>query len=65
MANGHWFSEIEPDGAIGCPDPTSDVVVKTQRDVIEARFGAYRRGHAAWMARNESIVDSLYLGSGA
>jgi len=45
-----WFSEIEPDGAIGCPDPSSDVVVKTQRSIIEARFRAYRRGHARFLS---------------
>lgn len=51
----YWFSEIEPDGAIGCPDPTSDVVVRTQRSIIEARFLAYRRGHARWQATHNPL----------
>jgi hypothetical protein len=41
-----WFSEIEPDGAIVCPDPDSPSVVAHQRSIIEARFRAYRRGHS-------------------
>lgn len=41
-----WFSEIEFDGTIQCPDPGSPAVVETQRDLIRARFLAYRRGHA-------------------
>lgn len=51
-----WFSEIEPDAAIGCPDPSSDVVVKTQRSIIEARFQAYRRAHAEWLAPHATNV---------
>jgi len=41
-----WLSEIEPDGAIVCPDHDSPSVVARQRSIIEARFRAYRRGHA-------------------
>lgn len=44
-----WFSEIEPDGAIVCPDPGSVAVIKRQRSIIRARFRAYRRGHAQWL----------------
>lgn len=50
----YWFSEIEPDGAIGCPDPTSEAVVATQRSIIEARFRAYRRGHARFLQASRS-----------
>jgi len=46
----YWFSEVELDGAIGCPDRTSEAVVRTQRSIIEARFLAYRRAHAAHLA---------------
>jgi glutathione synthase/RimK-type ligase-like ATP-grasp enzyme len=42
----YWLSEIELDGTIQCPDPTSPDVVATQRSLIAARFEAYRRGHA-------------------
>ena len=45
----YWFSEIEPDGAIVCPDHDSAVVVRRQRSIIEARFRAYRRGHSQWL----------------
>lgn len=41
-----WLSEIEPDGAIICPDPTSPEVVRLQRELIADRFEAYRAGHA-------------------
>ncbi|MFG2041117.1 RimK family alpha-L-glutamate ligase [Dactylosporangium sp. NPDC048998] len=45
-----WLSEIETDGAIGI-NPDGDATV--QHDLIAARFGAYRRAHAAWReARN-------------
>ncbi|OLB74064.1 MAG: hypothetical protein AUI14_24590 [Actinobacteria bacterium 13_2_20CM_2_71_6] len=40
-----WLSEVEPDGAIICPDPTSPEVVQTQRELIKARFLAYRKAH--------------------
>jgi glutathione synthase/RimK-type ligase-like ATP-grasp enzyme len=45
----YWFSEIEPDGAIFCPDLESQVARKRQRSIIEARFRAYRRGHGQWL----------------
>jgi glutathione synthase/RimK-type ligase-like ATP-grasp enzyme len=45
----YWFSEIEPDGAIVCPDHDSEAVVRRQRSIIEARFRAYRRGHARFI----------------
>ncbi|PZS36543.1 MAG: hypothetical protein DLM59_01000 [Pseudonocardiales bacterium] len=51
-----WFSEVEPDGAIA-PDQDADGSVKVQRRLIEARFRAYQRGHAAWRARQPSTVD--------
>lgn len=41
-----WLSEIELDGGIICPDPTSPEVVRAQRDLIKARFLAYRKAHA-------------------
>ena len=41
-----WLSEIELDGTIQCPDPSSPSVVAIQRELIAARFEAYRRGHA-------------------
>lgn len=41
-----WLSEIELDGTIQCPDPNSPQVVQVQRDLIKARFLAYRRAHA-------------------
>lgn len=40
-----WLSEIELDGTILCPDPTSAEAVQHQRDVTRARFVAYRNGH--------------------
>jgi glutathione synthase/RimK-type ligase-like ATP-grasp enzyme len=55
----YWFSEVEPDGAIECPDNDSLAVVLRQRSIIEARFRAYRRGHAEWLghqAKEESYV---------
>ena len=45
----YWFSEIEPDGAIMCPDHTSTADRARQRSIIDARFRAYRRGHAQWL----------------
>ena len=41
-----WLSEIEPDGVIMCPDPGDAAVVRKQRELITARFTAYRRAHA-------------------
>jgi glutathione synthase/RimK-type ligase-like ATP-grasp enzyme len=52
----YWFSEIEPDAAIVCPDHDCAPVVRRQRAIIEARFRAYRRGHSAWLA-SRSIVE--------
>jgi glutathione synthase/RimK-type ligase-like ATP-grasp enzyme len=48
----YWFSEIEPDGAIVCPDHDSPEVVRRQRSIIHARFQAYRRGHAHWLGHD-------------
>ncbi|MER7274247.1 hypothetical protein ABT369_07325 [Dactylosporangium sp. NPDC000244] len=45
-----WLSEIELDGTIQCPDAKSPDAVRTQRELIAARFDAYRRGHAARFA---------------
>jgi hypothetical protein len=45
----YWLSEIEPDGAIFCPDPHLPAVRERQRSIIEARFRAYRRGHVRWL----------------
>jgi len=41
-----WLSEIELDGGILCPDPTSPEAVRAQRELIAARFLAYRNAHA-------------------
>jgi hypothetical protein len=48
-----WLSEIELDGGILCPDPTSSGAVRMQRDLIAARFGAYRDAHAKLHGRAE------------
>jgi len=53
----YWFSEIEPDGAIVCPDHDSAAVVKRQRSIIEARFRAYRRGHTQWLGDKVKEAD--------
>jgi glutathione synthase/RimK-type ligase-like ATP-grasp enzyme len=45
----YWLSEIEPDGAIVCPDHDSESVIARQRSIIEARFRAYRRAHSEWL----------------
>jgi glutathione synthase/RimK-type ligase-like ATP-grasp enzyme len=43
-----WFSELEPDGVIA---PEFDDPNRTlQRDITQARFEAYRSGHARWLA---------------
>jgi hypothetical protein len=47
----YWLSEIEPDGAIVCPDPDSEAAVRQQRAIIDARFRAYRRAHAEWLTK--------------
>lgn len=42
-----WFSELEPDGVIA---PDFDDPQRTiQRDLIRARFSAYRDGHERWL----------------
>jgi glutathione synthase/RimK-type ligase-like ATP-grasp enzyme len=43
-----WFSELEPDGVIAPEfhDPNRTL----QRDIIRARWTAYRDGHARWLA---------------
>lgn len=43
-----WFSEFELDGGITCPDADDPEAVRIQREVIAARFRAYRRAHAAF-----------------
>jgi len=43
----YWFSEIEPDGVI-MPDSTDPDGVR-QRDIIRARWTAYRNAHARWL----------------
>jgi glutathione synthase/RimK-type ligase-like ATP-grasp enzyme len=47
-----WFSEVEPDGAIA-PDAGTAGFAQVQRGIVEARFGAYRRGHAEWIAQTQ------------
>jgi hypothetical protein len=42
-----WLSEIEPDGAIICPDKNSEEAVRMQHDLIRDRFVAYRERHAS------------------
>jgi glutathione synthase/RimK-type ligase-like ATP-grasp enzyme len=44
-----WLSEIELDGTIQCPDPTSTEVVRAQRELIRARFLAYRGAHTRFL----------------
>ncbi|GGQ68126.1 ATP-grasp domain-containing protein [Couchioplanes azureus] len=41
-----WLSEVEPDGAIMCPDPGDPEVVRQNRAIVRDRFQAYRDGHA-------------------
>ena len=43
-----WFSEIEPDGVI-CPD-FADPERTLQREMVKARFEAYRDGHTDFRA---------------
>lgn len=40
-----WFSELEMDGAVMCPDANDPEAVATQHSTIRARFEAYRNGH--------------------
>lgn len=44
-----WFSELEPDGVIA-PE-FHDPQRAMQRDIIRARWNAYRDGHARWLTR--------------
>lgn len=44
-----WLSEIELDGGIICPDHDDPRAVRTQRDLIAARFSAYRDAHARFL----------------
>jgi glutathione synthase/RimK-type ligase-like ATP-grasp enzyme len=53
----YWFSEIEPDGAIVRPDHDSAAVSRRQRTIIEARFRAYRRGHAQWLGHKAKEAE--------
>jgi glutathione synthase/RimK-type ligase-like ATP-grasp enzyme len=46
--NQYWLSEIEPDGAIICPNPTDKKVVAQQRSIIRDRFLAYCKAHRAF-----------------
>jgi glutathione synthase/RimK-type ligase-like ATP-grasp enzyme len=43
----YWFSEVELDGVIGCPDHDSPAMRAKQRELVTARFLAYRKAHAA------------------
>ncbi|NUR26230.1 MAG: hypothetical protein HOV83_10350 [Catenulispora sp.] len=45
-----WLSEIEFDGTIQAPD-TEPATVRRQREIIRARFEAYRRGHERFLTR--------------
>jgi len=46
----YWFSEVEPDGAIAGSDPATADGTAVQLSTIEARFRAYRDGHARFLA---------------
>jgi len=48
-----WLSEIEPDGVISSPDPSSAEDNATTWTLMEARFRAYQRGHARWLADHD------------
>lgn len=52
----YWLSEIEPDGAI-LPDGDAAGSTGVQRRIIEARFRAYRRAHAAWQSQRGNVPD--------
>lgn len=52
----YWLSEIEPDGAI-LPDGDAASSTHVQKAIIEARFRAYRRGHATWQSQRGSLTD--------
>lgn len=42
-----WFSEVELDGVIPCPDHDSPAAKARQRELVTARFTAYQKAHAA------------------
>jgi len=46
----YYFSEIEFDGTIQCPDPGNPAILEATRDLIRARFLAYRAGHERALA---------------
>jgi len=48
-----WLSEVEPDGAIMCPDPTDPEVVRMNRQIVKDRFLAYRQAHANLLGGTE------------
>jgi hypothetical protein len=43
----YWFSEVELDGVIGCPDHDSPSARARQYELVAARFHAYAKAHAA------------------
>lgn len=45
-----WLSEVEPDGCIAATDRDSAQALKEARDLIAARFQAYRKAHERWLA---------------
>jgi glutathione synthase/RimK-type ligase-like ATP-grasp enzyme len=55
----YWLSEIEPDGAIVCPDHTSPAVIARQRSIIRDRFQAYQRGHAQWLGHKPKELNDV------
>jgi glutathione synthase/RimK-type ligase-like ATP-grasp enzyme len=48
-----WLSEIEPDGAVGFSQNTEQAAIA--RCIVEARFRAYAREHAAWIGKAERL----------
>ncbi|MFD1369857.1 ATP-grasp domain-containing protein [Actinoplanes sichuanensis] len=44
-----WLSEVEPDGAIMCPDRTDPEVVRQNRAIVRDRFLAYRDWHTRFL----------------
>jgi glutathione synthase/RimK-type ligase-like ATP-grasp enzyme len=51
-----WLSEIEPDGVICSPNRDSDADNQLTQDLVRARFQAYERGHALWLAGRDEQV---------
>jgi glutathione synthase/RimK-type ligase-like ATP-grasp enzyme len=43
----YWFSEVELDGVIPCPDHNSTAARARQHELVAARFHAYAKAHAA------------------